>query len=77
MQSHSPSPDTARPPADIALVGVPSSGITVEGVGITPRDVASLAVTDLTKVPCYDGSGGFAVVLTDPEDLVLLVPSGN
>jgi hypothetical protein len=67
--SFSPSADTAWPPGDIALVGVPSSGFTVEGFNQSPRSITWMVSTSLGESPCYGEAGGFVVVLTDPEDL--------
>ena len=69
---NSPSPDTTWPLADIALVGVPSSGFAVQGLDVSPRDISSMIQTDLSKMRCYNESGGFVVVLTDPEDLAAI-----
>ena len=68
----SPSAETAWPPADRALVGVPSSGFAVEGIDLTPRDVTRMLTTDLAQVPCYNEAGGFVAVVTDPEDLAIV-----
>ena len=68
----STSPETNGDQSDIALVGVPSSGFTVEGLDLSARDVAGTLTTTLTSTPCYDQTGGYSVVLTDPGDLAIV-----
>ena len=68
----STSPETNGAQSDIALVGVPSSGFTVEGLDLSARDVAGTLTTTLTSTPCYDQTGGYSVVLTDPGDLAIV-----
>jgi hypothetical protein len=58
--------------SDISLVGLPSSGFTVEGLDLSARDVAGTLTTTLTSTPCYDQTGGYSVVLTDPGDLAIV-----
>jgi hypothetical protein len=61
------------PPSGMNLIGVPSSGFTVQGVqGLTGQDVARVVTTDLTKAPCYGQDGGFSVVETDPDKLAII-----
>ena len=57
------------PSAGIGLVGVPSSGFTVNGLDLQAAGIASMVTTDMAGAPCYDKDGGFVVVETDPAIL--------